>query len=91
MPLLLTMLSVLTLWSFLMLLVFGLLLVRKVLESVRGNMERITMGVRAIERQTAPLELHVPSFVRLLTDTVPAIEQSIVPLTAVERAMKAKP
>jgi hypothetical protein len=91
MPLLLTILSVLALWSFLTLLVFGLLLIRKVLEGVRGNMERITMGVRAIERQTAPLDLHVPLFVRLLTGTVPAIDLLIAPLTAVEGVLKAKP
>ena len=90
MPLLLTILSVVSLWSFLTLLVFGLLLIRKVLESVRGNMERITMGVRAIERQTAPLDVAVPAFVALLTKTEPAIERLIVPLTAIEGALNAK-
>ena len=55
MPLLLTMLSVLALWAFLTALVVGLLLVFKPLESIRGHLERITAGVRAIERETAPI------------------------------------
>jgi hypothetical protein len=90
MRLLLTILSVVSLWSFLTLLVFGLLLIRKVLESVRGNMERITMGVRAIERQTAPLDMAVASFVGLLTNCEPAIDRLVAPLTAVEGALTTK-
>ena len=87
MPLLLAIFSVLAFWSFLTVLVFGLLLIRKTLESVRGHMERITMGVRAIERETAPLASHVPSFVRLLTDTVAALDLLSTPLAAVDRAL----
>jgi hypothetical protein len=87
MPLLLTILSVAALWSFLTLLVFGLLLIRKGLESVRGHLERITMGVRAIDRQTAPLHLEVPAFVRRLTDTVAATEALTLRLTDAERAL----
>ena len=55
MTVLLTVLSVLALWSFLTLLVIGLLLILKPLESVRKHLEQIAMGVRAIETQTAPL------------------------------------
>ena len=55
MYLLLTMVSVLALWAFLTALVVGLLLVLKPLEAIRGNMQRIAAGVRAIEQQTAPL------------------------------------
>lgn len=55
MALLLTLLSVLALWALLGVLVIGLLLVLKSLQSVRGYLEKTTMGVRAIERQTAPL------------------------------------
>ena len=55
MPLLLTMLSALALWAFLATLVVGLLLVLKALESIRGQLVRITAGVRAIERETAPI------------------------------------
>lgn len=55
MVLLLTVLSVLAVWSLLALLVLGLLVVLKALEAVRRNLEQIAMGVRAIERETAPL------------------------------------
>ena len=56
MSLLLTMLSVLALWGFLTALVVGLLLVLKPLESIRGHLQRITAGVRAIERETSPIQ-----------------------------------
>jgi uncharacterized protein YoxC len=55
MPLLLTILSVLALWALLATLIVGLLLILKPLESVRSHMQRIAMGVRAIERETKPL------------------------------------
>ena len=55
MPLLLTILSVLALWAFLTLLVVGLLFIFKALEAIRTHLQRITMGVRAIEQETAPL------------------------------------
>ena len=56
MVLLLTMVSVLALWAFLTELVVGLLLVFKTLESIRGMLGRIVAGVRAIERETAPVD-----------------------------------
>ena len=55
MTLILAILSVLMLWVFLGLLVIGLLLILKSLESVRTSLEKITAGVRAIEQETAPL------------------------------------
>ena len=55
MLLLLTILSVLALWAFLTALVVGLLLILKPLESIRGSLQRITAGVRAIERETSPI------------------------------------
>lgn len=55
MVLLLTVLSVLAVWSLLALLVLGLLVIFKALEAVRRNLEQIAMGVRAIEHETAPL------------------------------------
>lgn len=57
MTLILAILSVLMLWVFLGLLVIGLLLILKSLESVRTSLEKITTGVRAIEQETAPLGL----------------------------------
>src|ERR671939_1485668 len=53
--LLLTTLSVLAGWSLLGSIAAGLLLVLKPLESIRGTMRKITMGVRAIEVETRPL------------------------------------
>jgi hypothetical protein len=55
MELLLAILSVITGLAFLFLLVVGLLLIYKPLEGIRGTMESIAMGVRAIEKQTDPL------------------------------------
>lgn len=52
----LTIVSVLAFWAFLTELAVGLLLVFKTLEAIRGQLERIAFGVRAIEQQTAPLE-----------------------------------
>ena len=56
MPLLLTILSALAVWALLTLLVIGLLLIFKPLEAIRGHLQKINAGVRAIERETAPLE-----------------------------------
>lgn len=55
MELVLAILSVLAVWAFLGLLVLGLLFVEKALESIRVSLEHVAMGVRAIEKQTAPL------------------------------------
>ena len=55
MRLLLTTLSVLAGWSLLGTIAAGLLLILKPLESIRGTMRKITMGVRAIEEETRPL------------------------------------
>lgn len=55
MRLLLAILSVLAGWSLLGTIAAGLLLVLKPLESIRGTMRKITMGVRAIEEETRPL------------------------------------
>lgn len=54
--LLLTILSVLAVWALLTALVAGLLLILKTLESIRGTLQKVTAGVRAIEQETAPLE-----------------------------------
>lgn len=52
--LLLTILSVLLAWGFLTALVAGLLIILKSLQSVRGSLEQIAMGVRAIRHQVRP-------------------------------------
>jgi hypothetical protein len=55
MRIVLTALSVLAGWSLLGAIAGGLLLILKPLEGVRANLRKITMGVRAIEKETAPL------------------------------------
>lgn len=58
-PVLFAGLAVLAGWCFLGVLVIGLFIVLKVLQSVRTWLERIAMGVRAIEKQTEPLPREV--------------------------------
>ena len=71
MPVLLTALSVLAVWSLLGVLVVGLLLVLKTLESVRGSMEKIAMGVRAIEQETKPLGVRSAALAATLAEMPP--------------------
>jgi uncharacterized protein YoxC len=70
MALLLTVLSVLAVWGLLTVLIVALLLIRKTLEGVRRSLEQITMGVRAIEVQTAPLGSRAIKVVGTLSETV---------------------
>jgi hypothetical protein len=58
MTLLLVILSVLAVWALLGLLVFGLLFILSALQGVRRHLEKIAMGVRAIEKQARPLGSH---------------------------------
>ncbi len=69
MTLLLTILSVLAVWAFLFILVIALLLIEKVLESVRAYLEKIAMGVRAIEQETSPLSAQAGVLAERLTQT----------------------
>ena len=74
--LLLTILSVLAVWSLLTALIVGLLYVFKALESIRDVLHRIAMGVRAIEQETAPLEnlaSQLPSAANTLLDALAPI------------------
>ena len=75
MAVLLTVVSVLALWAFLTELVVGLLLVFKTLESIRGTLERITFGVRAIERETAPVDRLVVDLPRAAEEVHGALSQ----------------
>lgn len=68
MPLLLTILSVLAVWAFLLVLVIGLLLIFKPLQSVKVRLEQITAGVRAIEQETKPLNKRSDQLVQLLQE-----------------------
>jgi hypothetical protein len=85
MPLLLTILSVLAAWAFLTLLVIGLLLILKTLESIRGYLEKIAMGVRAIEIETAPLGTHASTVGKTLGETVDGLTAVVGGLSELER------
>ena len=65
-PVLLTSLSVLAGWSLLGTLVAGLFAILTSLQRVRRSVEQITMGVRAIETETAPLGGHIHTLVGAL-------------------------
>lgn len=83
--LLLTLLSVVAVWAFLTVLVIGLQLIFKALEGIRGNLQRITMGVRAIERQTEPLATRIATLGGVLAEISNALAALAEPLAAVER------
>jgi hypothetical protein len=84
MLLLLTILSVLAVWSLLGLLIIGLLLIRKTLESVRLTFERIAMGVRAIEKETEPLGPRALNFAEHLTSAAGHIAALPAALTRID-------
>lgn len=71
--LLLVILSVLLTLGFVTALIVALFLVRTVLESVRGSLEKIALGVRAIERQVEPLGRAVPEAGPSIEDTARAV------------------
>ena len=75
MPVLLTVLSVLVVWAFLTVLVLGLLLIFKGLQGTGSSLEKVTMGVRAIERQTDPLESHAEEVAGGLDDLATGLEE----------------
>jgi hypothetical protein len=89
MPLVLTLMSVLAFWAFLTVLVIALLLIRKVLEGVRRSLEQITMGVRAIEVQTAPLGPHALDVVASLGHVIADFTALLKGLTALEQSLEA--
>ncbi len=83
MTLIMAILSVLAVWAFLLVLAIGLLIIWKALDSVRGSMEKITMGVRAIEKETDPLSAHAGRLAERIGETnqvVGAASQGLVQL-----------
>lgn len=54
-----TVLSGLALWALLIALVLGLSRVLRALEGIRASLDKIAMGVRAIEKETEPLPGHI--------------------------------
>jgi hypothetical protein len=84
MTLLLTILSVLAFWAFLNVLMVGLYLIFKPLEGVRIYLEKITMGVRAIERQTRPLAAYSQDVGPEVEKTQAALQQAGRELNLIE-------
>jgi hypothetical protein len=88
MTLLLTILSVLAVWAFLSVLVLGLLLIIKPLESVRAFMEKITMGVRAIERQSDPLARHADALAASMDEASGTLRRAAIRLGDADRGLR---
>lgn len=76
MSILLAVLSVLAAWAFLTVLVLGLLLIFKGLQGTESSLEKITMGVRAIERQTDPLDSHAETVAKRLEELAAGLEEA---------------
>lgn len=91
MVLLLTILSVLAVWALLGLLVLGLLVIFKVLDGVRRNMQQIAMGVRAIETETAPLAAHATTLGTNIEGMTGAIDALAAALERSGRALAGSP
>jgi hypothetical protein len=89
MPLLPAILSVLAVWALLGVLIFGLLLIIKALQSIRGWLEKITMGVRAIDKQTAPLAAHAAALAASLGEAGDSLGAGARRLADVERGLDA--
>ena len=89
MVLLLAFLSKMAAWALLAVLGAGLLRILKPLESIRRSLERITMGVRAIEQETAPLGAHVDAVATSLTQTADTLGATARQLAAVDRDLDA--
>ena len=89
MQLLLTALSVLALWSLLTVLAFGLLRLRRALESVRQHLERTLVVVRTVEKQTEPLGVLGVAFAQELVSTAGGWAALGQALDGVERGLAA--
>lgn len=89
MALLLTILSVLAAWLFLAVLVTGLLLILKTLQSVRAHLEKIAWGVRAIEQQTGPLARRLDTLAASMRGAGRELDGVAGGLGAVERGLAA--
>ena len=85
----LTTLSVLAGCAFLNVLIARLLLILKPPESVRGSLEKIAMGVRAIEQQTAPLATGAGALGPSLKEAADALSAAAQRLEEVHRDLDA--
>lgn len=89
MSLLLTILSVLAAWAFLAVLMVGLFLILKPLESIRDNLQKITMGVRAIEQQTRPLGVRIDTVTDALIEADDAVGAASRRFSEVDQELEA--
>lgn len=89
MSLLLTILSILAAWAFLLVLIVGLLLIWKSLMSIRARLEKIVMGVRAIEKQAMPLGRCADAAAALLGEAGGTVGAAARHLEAVDRSLEA--
>lgn len=87
MPLLQALLSILLSLGFLTALIAALLLILKLLQSIRGYLEKIAFGVRAIEHQLGPLGDHVTAAGPGLEATTDALERATTELAETERRL----
>ena len=85
MKLLLSLLSVLAGWALLAELIVGLFAILKPLERIRGSLQQIAMGVRAIEQETAPLGPRAEALAATLSATGGGVETAAARLAAVDR------
>lgn len=69
-----TILSVLAGWSLLGVIAGGLFKIYQRLEGIRGSMQKIAMGVRAIEQETKPLDGHIVAVAGSLTAVADGLE-----------------
>ncbi len=89
MVLVLTLLSKLAAWALLAVLGVGLYQILETLKSVRASLEKITMGVRAIEKETAPLAAHASAAGASLGEVAAAVDATARQLEAVDRDLGA--
>ena len=87
--LLLTILSVLGLWTLLGVLILGLYFILKPLQGIRGYLEKVAMGVRAIEQQTVALREQPAQVREALGRAEAALASLAEPLEETGRALEA--
>lgn len=84
---LMAMASVLAAALLLSVLAVGLLLITKVLQSVRGSLEQIAMGVRAIETQSEAIPTGMSELVERFSPLAGELERAAERLTAAGREL----
>lgn len=87
MPLLLTILSVLAAVAFVAVLMMGLLLIFKLLQSVQRYLQQIAMGVRAIEQQLIPFADRGVALAASVEATGQTLRRTADSLSTVDRSL----